>query len=118
MPPSMQVFSIHTESLREWWLLTGKFIRSPREIPGFVVQGKNAFLSEIKSNIWILHGNRRIAADDINREGKPGETVVYTPVFGPTNRADKLHTSYIVENNRVARKFRGIRSAKFLRTEW
>jgi len=54
-----------------------------------------------------LHGNRRIAADDINREGKPGETVVYTPVFGPTNRADKLHTSYIVENNRVARKFRG-----------
>ncbi|HOP92389.1 phosphodiester glycosidase family protein [Acetivibrio thermocellus] len=89
-------------------VIDGKvYTKSTGKYPVFVVQGKNAFLSEIKSNIWILHGNRRIAADDINREGKPGETVVYTPVFGPTNRADKLHTSYIVENNRVARKFRG-----------
>jgi len=54
-----------------------------------------------------LHGNRRIAADDINREGKPGETVVLHAGFRPYKRADKLHTSYIVENNRVARKFRG-----------
>jgi len=32
-------FSIHTESLRNGGY-DGKFIRSPREIPGFVVQGK------------------------------------------------------------------------------
>jgi len=74
-------------------VIDGKvYTKSTGKYPVFVVQGKNAFLSEIKSNIWILHGNRRIAADDINREGKPGETVVYTPVFGlQTGRTSSIH---------------------------
>jgi len=83
------------------------YTKSTGRFPVFVVQGKKAILSEIWSNIWILHGNRRIAADNINREGRAGEIVVYTPVFGPTNRANRLNTSYVVENNRVVKKFRG-----------
>ncbi|HOM03554.1 MAG TPA: phosphodiester glycosidase family protein [Acetivibrio sp.] len=82
------------------------YTKSSGRYPVFIVQGKNAFLSEVWSNIWILHGNRRILADNINREGRPGEIVVYTPAFGPTNRASKLSTSYIIENNKVVKKFR------------
>lgn len=83
------------------------YTKSMGRYPVFIVQGKKAILSEVYSNIWILHGNKRILADDINRTGKPGEIVVYTPVFGSSNRADKLNTSFIIEDNRIVRKFRG-----------
>lgn len=81
--------------------------KSTGRYPVFIVYGKSAALSEVATSVWILHKGTRFLADNINNKGKPGEIIVYTPVYGSSNRADKLSTSFIIEDNKVIKVFRG-----------
>lgn len=89
-------------------VINGKLItKSTGRYPVFIIDGKKAALEVIDTGIWISHGTNKIKAGSINSSGKPGEIVLYTPEFGLDNRANKLNTSVIIEDNKVKRIYRG-----------
>jgi exopolysaccharide biosynthesis protein len=81
--------------------------------PVFIIRDGKAKLSEIESELAVLYGSaaaslqegdfERIHIDDINFPAKGKQTVVYTPAYGRTNRADRKNITVTVENGIVTR---------------
>ncbi len=80
--------------------------------PVFIIRDGKAELKEVKSELLILYGDvasvdnkdsGEIIADNINLPGSGKQTVIYTPVYGRNNRADRRNITVTVEDGVVTR---------------
>jgi len=75
--------------------------KSSGKYPVFTIKGCKAEITQIYNEIYMIHNGARIDLTDINRIGKAGNVVLYTPDFGIDNRAATSNTSVIILNNKV-----------------
>ncbi len=78
------------------------------DYPVFIIRDGKAELSVINSEMLVLYGDNTAAAgeessgnlqiDNINFPVKGNQTVVYTPAYGKTNRADRKNITVTVED--------------------
>jgi hypothetical protein len=69
--------------------------------PVFGVKNGRAFLKELNTQIIIETGHGHIKADGINRKGKEGELVIYTRVYGSSNRAKSVNKTYTIVDSMI-----------------
>ena len=75
-------------------LITG----SDGKFPVFYVSEGKASLREIKSVIRLEGSTGKLDIDKMNMPADNGDTAVYTPVYGTTNRAGSENTTIIIQN--------------------
>lgn len=75
--------------------------KSSGNYPVFVIKEGKAEITQIQNELYMLHNGNRIDLTDINRIGKAGDVVLYTPDFGIDNRTSIPNTSVIISNNQV-----------------
>ncbi|MDD4495359.1 MAG: phosphodiester glycosidase family protein, partial [Eubacteriales bacterium] len=74
---------------------------SSGKYPVFVTDGSKAGFKVFQNKINISVNGGEYAIDDINTAGTPGRAVLYTPVYGSSNRADSQNVTYIIEQGKV-----------------
>ena len=87
-------------------MIDGELISaSTGRYPVFIVEKGKASLKEINSAITVVveNGGGQIQIDRLNSPAGAGDTAVYTPVYGLSNRADKANYSVSVENGVVTK---------------
>jgi len=77
--------------------------RSTGKYPVLIINEGRAALRELNTELWIESGGKRLNIDHINSPAKPGEIILYTPVYGLSNRVDMKNISVIIKNNTVKR---------------
>ena len=77
------------------------FTASNGKYPVFVTDGEKAEFKDIKTELKITVNGVPVSVDKINIEGAAGLTVMYTPRYGSSNRANSLNKTYIIENGKV-----------------
>lgn len=75
--------------------------KSSGNYPVFVIKEGKAEITQIQNELYMLHNGNRIDLTDINRIGKAGDVVLYTPDFSIDNRTSIPNTSVIISNNQV-----------------
>lgn len=94
-------------------VIDGKIItESTSKFPVFTVKDRKAEISQIDNEIYMIHNGNKIDVSQINRIGKPGNTVLYTPDFGIDNRAEISNSSIVIENNKVVEVVKSSASTK------
>jgi hypothetical protein len=82
--------------------INGDVITMPTgKYPVLIIQNNKAYLKEINMRFWVEISTGRFDVDGINSSGGAGETVVYTPAFGYTNRAKGPNITAVIENGTV-----------------
>lgn len=75
---------------------TGKY-------PVLTIHNGEASLSQFKTKQWLNTSGGRVQLDGINMPGKKGEAVLYTPLYGRTNRTAGNHLTVVIRNDKVER---------------
>jgi len=88
-------------------VLGGKmYTGSTGRYPVLVISDGTAYLKEIQTEYLIEYNNTeynnsRFYVDNINRPAKSGETVLYTPEYGSSNRLEKENLTAVIQKGRV-----------------
>ncbi len=83
--------------------LDGKLITaSSGKYPVLVMEAGKASLKEISTRLWIVHNGQRIVVDRVNMPWNMGKTVVYTPLYGSSNRAKVDNTTIVIKEGTVS----------------
>lgn len=69
--------------------------------PVLVLGHGKADLVTITSELWVETDDGRIAVDRVNEPARGNETVLYTKVYGSTNRQEDINTTVTVKDGRV-----------------
>ncbi len=77
------------------------FTASTGKYPVFVTDGEKAEFKDIKTELKITVNGVAVTVDKINTAGVAGQTVMYTPRYGSSNRANSLNRTYVVEDGKV-----------------
>ncbi len=84
--------------------IDGKMLtQSNGKFPVFTYDGQRPTLEEIKTKVWLLHNGTELEVSGLNVRGTKGATVVYTPEYGQTNRAQLPNVSIEIRNGRVSK---------------
>ena len=85
-------------------VIDGELITMPSgEYPVLVINEGRAFLRQAAGELKMEIGGASIGVDGMNRNGKPGETVLYTSAYGTTDRAESEHFTAAIENGVVVK---------------
>jgi len=81
------------------------YTASTGKYPVFTVEGGKAALKEIDSRLTLEYGKGAgsLPIDNLNAPAQDKQTVVYTPVYGKSNRAQKRNITATVVNGVVTR---------------
>lgn len=69
--------------------------------PVFLINNGKAGLEEIKTKMFLKHQKGTLSISNINTSGKTGQTVLYTPAYGTTNRAKTGNITVTIEDNTI-----------------
>lgn len=85
-------------------IIDEKLITATKSInPVFILKKASAQLSTLKIDMTISCSSGSININGINREGKPGELIIYTSEYGSTNRVELASFSMEVNNGEVGK---------------
>lgn len=83
-------------------VLGGKmYTGSTGRYPVLVISDGTAYFKEIQTEYYIQYNNNQFYIDNINQPAKRGETVLYTPEYGTSNRLNKYNLTAVIQNDRV-----------------
>lgn len=83
-------------------MINGSLITSSTgKYPVFIINEGKASFRELKKELWVEFNGKKLRIDDINNFGKPGDIILYTPVYGSSSRAEIGNISVIIENSVV-----------------
>ena len=85
-------------------VINGELITMPSgEYPVLVINEGRASLRQVEGGLKMEIGGASIGIDGMNRNGNPGETVLYTSAYGSTDRAESEHFTAAIENGVVVK---------------
>jgi exopolysaccharide biosynthesis protein len=80
----------------------GKLItHSTTMFPAFIVKDEKAYLSQVRTELWISSGNKKMRIDYINTPQNSEKAVVYTTEFGKTNRVKGKNKTIFIQNDKI-----------------
>ncbi len=80
-------------------MIDGELYTKPTQFyPVLVLNDKSASIEEFTFEMWIVHKGKKIKVNDINAKSAYSAAVVYTPVYGTTNRADRENITLFIKN--------------------
>ncbi len=85
--------------VKDGMIVTG----STGKYPVFGIKNGKAFLKVLSTEITIETEQIKININGINTVGKNGSIIVYTPMYGSTNRAKGINRTYTVIEGRVVK---------------
>jgi hypothetical protein len=91
-------------------MINGSMVtNSTGKYPVFIINEGKADFRELKAELWVKFNGEKLRIDDINNFEKPGDIILYTPVYGSSNRAKTNSISVTIENGIVTgvRKYEG-----------
>jgi len=84
-------------------MVDGELYTSPTgRYPIFIIKDRKAYFDMFNIGLWIEVNGQNIKLNNINVPGTPGLAVVYTPVYGTTNRADIAGKTVVVKNGKIS----------------
>jgi exopolysaccharide biosynthesis protein len=85
-------------------VINGNIItNSTGKYPVIIIDRNQAALQELNSRVWIKLNGIKFYIDGINTKGNPGDIILFSPVFGLSNRMEVNNTTAIIEDGIVER---------------
>jgi exopolysaccharide biosynthesis protein len=83
-------------------MINGNIItNSTGKYPVIVIERNKAAIQELNTRVWIKINGEKSYVDGINSKGNTGEVILFTPVFGLSNRVEIKNTTAVIENGVV-----------------
>ncbi|MCX8129837.1 MAG: phosphodiester glycosidase family protein [Clostridia bacterium] len=67
--------------------------------PVLMVKQGRAHLSQVKTELWVTSGKKKMMLHSINMPGNAGDSVLYTPEYGKENRVEGKNISVTIKDN-------------------
>lgn len=76
---------------------------SSGRFPVFILTGRNALLTELKTNFYVKVSGEKVKIDGINSPGTAGSIIAYNSWYGNSNRASMGNITAVIENGIITR---------------